>query len=59
MFRNIFQSEVILSVLGIVALVCFFLSFLFVLLYSWKMEKKFSDKMSNLPLEENNFSRNK
>lgn len=59
MFKNIFQSVDTLTILGIVSMLLFFVSFLFVLYYAWKADGKFIEKMSNMPLEENKLTTNK
>lgn len=59
MFKHLFQSVDIMTILGVVALLFFFLSFLLILFYTFKIDKKYSDEMSNKPLEKNNLSTTK
>jgi len=53
------EKEVLRSIAGIdlypiISLIVFFLFFLFIIIWTIKTDKSVIDKMSNLPLENNN-----
>lgn len=59
MFKQLLQFEQLMSTVGIISVVIFFLAFIYLLFIVFKMDRKFIDKMSSLPLEESNSLQNK
>ena len=52
MYRNILQSIEDIEIWPIIGLVIFFIFFLVVLIVVLRTDKKFDEKMKNLPLED-------
>ncbi|HBH24856.1 MAG TPA: cytochrome C oxidase Cbb3 [Cytophagales bacterium] len=58
MFKHYFEQIHNIEVWPIVSLVIFFLFFVGLLIHIFKIDKKFINKMENLPLEEDEVSVN-
>lgn len=54
MFKNILESVNGFDVWSIATMILFFVFFIALILYVFVLDKKFIDKMSHLPLEEEN-----
>jgi hypothetical protein len=54
MFKDIFKSMSGIEVYGIISLILFFLIFLGVIYWSIKVDKKYLNKMKQLPLDSSN-----
>lgn len=59
MFKVILHTAENLEFLGLVSLILFFIAFLYVIYFAINLEKKHIDKMSNLPLDDNELSTDK
>lgn len=54
MFKNIFNAMSGIEVYGIISMILFFLIFLGVIYWSIKVDKKYLNKMKQLPLDSSN-----
>lgn len=54
MFKNLLSSIEFLEIWSIITMLIFFLSFVFVVIYTIKTDKSHTDYMSNLPLNDKN-----
>ncbi len=59
MFRNIFSHVEGITIYPIVAMILFFVIFVGVIIYTYNMKKTTIDYISNLPLENDEFSKSK
>jgi len=53
MFKNLLSSYEFMEVWSIITMIIFLLAFIFVVIYTIKTDKKHTDYMSTLPLEDN------
>lgn len=54
MFKNLLDSYEFLEVWSIITMLIFFISFVFIVIYTIKTDKSHTDYMSSLPLNDNN-----
>ena len=54
MFKNLLDSYEFLVVWSIITMLIFFISFVFIVIYTIKTDKSHTDYMSSLPLNDNN-----
>jgi cytochrome c oxidase cbb3-type subunit IV len=53
MFKSILENSELMQNLGLIALILFFVIFMIILFWAFKLDKRFVNKMKSLPLEEN------
>lgn len=52
MFKNLLSSVEFMEIWSIITMIIFFLSFIYIIFYAIKMDKKHENYMSSLPIDE-------